>query len=246
MNREPEIIRRVLAAKGNSIKADELIRAYMPFIRSEAAKSTGKIPYGDHDDILSIAMIGFHEAIERYEEHKGAFLSFAAVIIKSRIIDYIRKEQRHAGLDSMDSPAVDDDSGITLADTIADKKDAHEEMVIRDAAKQEILELTQQLQGFGLSLTDIADNCPKQHRTLESCRRAIRFAKENPVLIDELVRTGRLPVSSLSAGAGVERKTLERHRKYLMAVLIIYSNGYEVIRGHLKQIFEVGKVGAAV
>ena len=38
--------------------------------------------------------------------------------------------------------------------------------------------------------------------------------------------------------SGVERKTLERHRKYMVALLLIYTNGYEIIRGHLKQVMK--------
>lgn len=31
-------------------------------------------------------------------------------------------------------------------------------------------------------------------------------------------------------------KTLERHRNYLVAILLAYTNGYEIIRGHLSRI----------
>jgi RNA polymerase sigma factor len=119
-------------------------------------------------------------------------------------------------------------------------------MGLRDAARHEIGELTAQLSEFGLSLTDIADNCPKQERTLTSCRAALRHARDNPQLIAELKRTKKLPISALSLGSGTERKTLERHRKYLIALLLIYSNGYEMIRGHLKQVLNPGKGGAGV
>ena len=56
--------------------------------------------------------------------------------------------------------------------------------------------------------------------------------------MEEFLRTKRLPITQLSAGSGVEKKTLERHRKYLAALLLIYSNGYEIIRGHLKQVMK--------
>ena len=36
--------------------------------------------------------------------------------------------------------------------------------------------------------------------------------------------------------SGVERKTLERHRKYILAMLLIQTNGYEIIRGHLRHV----------
>ena len=34
---------------------------------------------------------------------------------------------------------------------------------------------------------------------------------------------------------------MERHRKYLVALLLIYTNGYEIIRGHLAQVMEGGE-----
>ena len=59
-------------------------------------------------------------------------------------------------------------------------------------------------------------------------------------LLDQLVHTKKLPMAQLCAGAGVERKTLERHRKYLIASLLAYTNGFEIIRGHLRQIRQKG------
>ena len=49
-------------------------------------------------------------------------------------------------------------------------------------------------------------------------------------------RPGRLPMSELAAGSGTDKKTMERHRKYLVAILLAFTNGYEIIRGHLCQI----------
>ena len=108
----------------------------------------------------------------------------------------------------------------------------------RYATRMEIEELTRQMQAFGVSLHDVADNCPKQQRTLAACRQALQYARENPELFDVLLHTKKLPVGQLAAGSGVERKTLERHRKYMVALLLIYTNGYEIIRGHLKQVMK--------
>ena len=45
------------------------------------------------------------------------------------------------------------------------------------------------------------------------------------------------------AGSGCDRKTLERHRKYLLAMLVIQTNGYEIIRGHLRHVWKKGGAG---
>ena len=56
------------------------------------------------------------------------------------------------------------------------------------------------------------------------------------------MQTKRLPIGRLAAGSGVERKTLEQHRKYMVALLLIYTNGHEIIRGHLKQVMMAGEL----
>ncbi len=235
------IVDRVYAAKGDSTAADSLIRDYLPFIKAQAYKVVGSM-ITEEDDELSIAMIAFHEAIESYSRFRGAFLPYASLIIERRLIDYHRKEKRHYGQLSIDVPVMED-GATTYSDTLEDKKDTYGDIHMRDATRSEIMELTAQLQEYGLSLSDITENSPKQERTLESCQLALAHARAFPRLIEEFKRTKRLPLKELSEGSGVERKTLERHRKYLMALLLIYSNGYEIIRGHLKQIVYQKKGG---
>ena len=87
---------------------------------------------------------------------------------------------------------------------------------------------------FGVTFTDVADNSPKQERTLEACTTAICYAIENKHLLDAMLKTKKLPLAQLVKGSGVERKTLERHRKYILVMLLIQTNGYEIIRGHLR------------
>ena len=231
MNQEHEIVAMVAAAKGDSLAADELVRRFLPFIRSETAKVIRR-GVSDSDDELSVAMMAFHEAVLAYERLRGAFLPFAARAIRSRIIDFHRREQRHRGQLSLHEKNEDDRE---LADTLAVGTDPISERTDRTAARQEIAHFALGLSEFGLSLTDIADNCPRQARTLSACHRALDYARGNPELLEQTVRTKKLPITSLAAGAGVERKTLERHRKYMMALLLAYTNGFEIIRGHLGQ-----------
>ena len=82
----------------------------------------------------------------------------------------------------------------------------------------------------------MADNCPRQQRTLEACRAVLDCARASPIRLEKLLRTGRLPMRELAFGSGVDKKTIERHRKYLVAILLAFTNGYEIIRGHLCQL----------
>ncbi len=236
MNNEHKIVQQVYAAKEDVQAADRLIGTYLPFIKTETAKFLKRPPIEGHDDELSIAMIAFHEAIGGYSRTRGAFLKYAAMLIRSRLIDYSRREQRHSRVISLDAPAREENT--TLGEVLVGERDPHEETASRDATRAEIEELARQMKEFGVDLSNVADNCPKQQRTLDACRKALQYARENPELLDDLLKTKRLPIGQLAAGSGVERKTLERHRKYMVALLLIYTNGYEIIRGHLKQVMK--------
>ena len=235
MQSEYEIVREVYAAKENIQAADDLIRAYIPFIRSEASKFLSRI-CTEQDDEFSIALIAFHEAIRGYEKCRGAFLSYASMLIRSRLTNYKRKESRHYGSLSLDEESGED--GGTLMDTLANSKHRIDESINLEATKQEIEELSAAMADFGVSFIDVSDNSPKQERTLEACKSAIQYAAENTQVLDELLRTKKLPLKQLISGSGAERKTLERHRKYILTMLLIQTNGYDIIRGHLSHILK--------
>ncbi len=236
MDSGEKIIQQVYAAKEDMREADRFIGAYMPFIRAETAKWLKRPPVEGHDDELSIAMIAFHEAICGYSRMRGSFLKYASMLIRSRLIDHHRREQRHGGVLSLDMPSEKGDG--SLGEILADGRDHSEELALKEATRAEIEELSRQMEEFGVSLTDVAGNCPKQKRTLAACQRAVRYAEEEPGLLEDFLRTKRVPVTRLAAGSGVEKKTLERHRKYVAALLLIHTNGYEIIRGHLKQMMK--------
>lgn len=236
MNQEHQIVKQVELAKSDSDAADSLLRQYLPFIKSETAKFIHRAPEEGRDDELSIAMFAFHEAVMRYSRGKGAFLRFASMMIKNRLIDYYRKEKHSEGLISLDAAVADGEESRSLYERIDLGNDEIEEIHMRQAAKAEITEFAACLASYGLSLSDIADNCPRQERTLMACHRALDCARKNPEILEAVERGGKLPMALLTERSGVERKTLERHRKYMMAIILAYTNGYEIIRGHLCQI----------
>ena len=222
-----DIVEWVLAAKEDPEAADSLINQYMGFIRAEAKK----LSFGDGEDELSIAMFAFYEAVLGYERSRGNFLKFASKVIRSRLIDYHRAESRHRGHGSLNERASQD--GAELLELLPDTRDDIEELNTREAAQSEIEEYARALAAFGITFSEVADNCPKQERTLAACMDALNYARRRPELLAAVEKSGKLPMTELASGAGVERKTLERHRKYLVAMLIAFTNGFEIIRGHL-------------
>ncbi len=235
MASEHEIVRQVYAAKEDSLYADDFIESYKPFIRAETAKFLKTVPDERHDDELSIAMIAFYEAIQQYSHMKGAFLSFAARLIRNRLIDYLRQNVRHQGLVELDAPTGDEQDS-SLLEIIPEESNPTEEKMQRQVAVEEIQELRVQMSLFNVSLTDLVDKCPKQKRTLQACQDAAKVAVLDRKLMDQFMKNKKLPITRMAKLSGVSSKTLERHRDYLIALLLIYSHGYELIRGHLSQV----------
>ncbi|MBM6774350.1 sigma factor [Olsenella profusa] len=246
MRRDRDLTARVRRAKGDARAADELVRDYLPFVKAETARFMGRPPQEGRDDELGIAMFAFHEAVLSYEQARGAFLPLAATTIRNRLIDYRRRERRHAAVASLDerAPGDCDEEGRPLVERLTSGRDEVAEREHRRASRREIAEFVARLEELGLTLAEVAENGPRQRRTLEACQAALSFARERPELLEGLARTGRLPIGELARGAGVERKTLERHRRYLVALLLAYTNGYEIIRGHLCRVAGASGGGA--
>lgn len=236
MTEEHTIVHRVYAAKGDMKAADDLISDYLPFIKAEAAKVMKRALNTNQDDEYSIAMIAFHEAINGYSKTRGSFINYASMLIRNRLIDYWRKNDRHSKVISLSSPITDDSD--TLEDRVIGEEFQEENIVSRELTKEEILELSEQMKSFGLSLTDVAETSPKEEATLAKCKKVIAAAKANEEVMASLFRTKRLPIKKIMEEVKVPRKTIERHRKYIVALLLIYSNGYEIIRGHLKEVMK--------
>ena len=235
---EHDIAAQVQAAKTDTEAADGLIQQYMGFIRSETVKFIHTTPENGHEDELSIAMLAFYEAVLAYEKSRGAFLPYAARAIRN---------QAHRPISGGEAPRECDAlchaplggwrrTAVNLLDTIPDTEDHAEAYETRTASRWEIQEFSRKLAQFGLTFSDVADNCPRQERTFAACRRALDFARSQPELLKRVEDTGKLPMNELATGSGTDRKTMERHRKYLVAILLAFTNGYEIIRGHLCQI----------
>ena len=160
---EYEIIRSVAAAQKDTQAADELVRQYLPFIKAETAKFLRRSPVEGQDDELGIAMFAFYEAAMAYQSGRGAFLKLAAAAIRNRLIDYQRKELRHAGEISLDQTVDDEESGRPLLETIDSGCDEIADREQLRATQEEIQGFAQELQHYGLKLTDIADNLSLIH-----------------------------------------------------------------------------------
>ena len=236
MPNEHQIVKEVMRAKNDLDVADTLIEKYLPFIKKEVYQYTNSF-VDESCDELSIAMIAFHEAIRAYDQGKGSFIKFASLLIRNRLIDFTRTEQRHSFDISLNMP-LNDEENQTLEDVIPSEFDLNETVIRKSSTVDEITEFNLKLKEFNIQLKDVALECPKQLRTLEACRKILFYAMAHQEILDKLLSKHYLPMLKLSKECGVSLKTIEKHRKYIIAILLIQTNGYIILRDHIKQVMK--------
>jgi RNA polymerase sigma factor len=231
---------KALAAKHDEGLFNELAESQKAWMLRVASETTHRY-ITDSDDEWSVALMAFHEAVQSYEEDKGSFHGLAAMVIRRRIVDYLRTEGRHADELSV-TPAAFEDAleeeeagGVNLAvqQRMAEEADAAPDEDTASKARAEIAEMQGILQLYGFSFFDLADASPKAEKTKRSCGRAVRALVASVVLMAQMRLRRLLPIKELSEASGVIRKILERHRKYIIAAAEILDGDFPILAGYL-------------
>jgi RNA polymerase sigma factor len=227
-----------LIQQGDNSLLNEIIEAYKPFIAKNVSSVCKRYIY-ETDDEFSIGLIAFNEAIEKYSAEKGSsLLSFAEVIIKRRVIDYIRKQTKdqHVSIDLTYSSFEEESAGMVIVNELSleeYKKKSDEEI-----RKEEIIQFQTLLTSFDLSFSDLVENSPKHADARENAIKVAKILVENKELRDSLYEKKRLPIKQLEKMVNVSRKTIERNRKYIIAIALILSSDYVYLNDYLKGVLE--------
>ncbi len=213
---------RVPMAQTNKSLRDDIILEYTNFVLACASKTLGRHITPD-DDVFSVAIIAFDEAITNYNADKGLFLSFAGRIIKNRIIDHERRETKHRSNLPFSSLSQDDGEGEEFTFDTEDRRHS-----LTDAAL-EIRFLAHELAKYSISLEDMGRSAPKFASTKAECMRVIKHIANSSELTEIIKQKKALPAKRLIKELDTGEKLLERHRKYIIAAVIILTGEYESI-----------------
>ena len=219
--------RAVIAAKDPQEKEKFLIEERIHILRM-ASKLLGR-GITESDDEWSIALIATSDAIDTYNIDQGDFWGYASIVIKNRLTDYLRKEYRIREHESAVSPEAfsgdlpdkDNATGIELE---VSRKESKE--VVENDLKNEIDALREELKAFGIGFRDLADASPKSEKTREACEKAVLGMFDPPPLVEGLRRKKEFPIKEIFIRTDVKKKTLERHRKHLVAATLVMDGDY--------------------
>ncbi|MFC7320114.1 RNA polymerase sigma-I factor [Halobacillus campisalis] len=226
---------RVTAAKeGDEEAKNEILIQYQPFIAKSVSEVCKRYIDPDRDDEFSIGLSAFNEAIHAYSCEKGcSFLSFAKLVIKRKVIDYIRNEQKKPKVVSLDEEYIDDEH-MENPSEIQAAKDRYVLETESWYRREEIKEFQSQLQKYNLTFEELTISSPKHVDARESAIQVARIVFNDENLKETVLLKGRLPMKELIQKVEVSKKTLERNRKFIIAMVLILDGDYIYLKEYLK------------
>ena len=207
--------------QGHEQLRTELISFHKNFIQRYTGFICKRQLHWDNDDELSIALIAFNRAIDKFDlQHKKSFLNFARILIKNSLIDYFRAQSRFQAL-SLTGFNQEKDSQAELA---ASWNSYRQEIENRNRA-YEIQLFVEKLAQFNLTLQKLVKHSPRHKDTRDNLKKIACQISENPEIVQKIYQQQRLPLKEIQLLTGASRKILEKWRKHLLSLVIILTNG---------------------
>lgn len=218
--------------RDNEQLRNAFIEKYKNFILSAASKVLGRY-VGIEDDEYSLAMIAFNDAITKYDESKGDFYKFATLLIRNKLIDELRKQNPNV-IPFSSLHSVGNDSEEEEFEAVGDS-DVASDIAI------ELHTLKEELRKYNIAMFDIPQSSPKASKTKQMTYDILMYISKNAEAKKSILKNNEIPLKLLIDSFGVNRKFLERHRKYIITATIILNGDYPIIADYIKNLREVRK-----
>lgn len=224
-----------LIQEGNIRLRNQFITDYQPYVAKVTSRFCKRYIDPSRDDEFSIALGAFNEAINQFSPESGrSFLSFAETVMRRRLIDHVRKETRFTGQIPYSSFEVEDDEdSIVNPVEIHQAIEQYEKEKTIEERRSEIVDFNRCLQEFGISFNDLVDASPKHSDSREALFAIGALLARDQVMMSIVQSKKMLPIKELLEKVEVSRKTLERNRKFIIAVALITNGSYPYLKHYL-------------
>ncbi len=215
---------------------NQFITDYQPFVAKVTSRFCKRYIDPSRDDEFSIALGAFNEAINQFSPESGrSFLSFAETVMRRRLIDYVRKEQRFSQQIPYSSFEVEDEEDSTVNPVeIHQAIEQYEKNRTVEERRSEIVDFSNCLLEFGISFAELVDASPKHSDSREVLFEIAGTLAADNKMMQVVLSKKVLPIKELLDVVQVSRKTLERNRKFLIAVALIISGPYPYLKDYLR------------
>ncbi|MEK3993927.1 RNA polymerase sigma-I factor [Psychrobacillus sp. FSL K6-2365] len=221
------------AQAGDKEVLNDLLLAHTLFLK-KTASFICKRTIDEQDEEFSIALNGCHEAINAYNPTENAsFQTFAHLVIKRRITDFIRKEEvRHKKEVLFDGSVDNSEDEHFLLKQLAVTTYSEEQFT--ESRREELIKYSKLLTNFNLSFEELTKSAPKHKDARKTAFQIAQIIADSEELYELLIKTKKLPLKEIEALVEVSRKTLERQRKYIIAVVLLLNSDFVYIKDYVK------------
>ena len=220
---------RVLDIQNGSENIDQFILEYRPFIKSAASKTVGR-HIDDQNDEMSIALLAFNEAVLSFDADKGSFLAFSGLVIRRRMIDYMRVQGRAS-------------KEIAYSELSEPQKYYYDNQYedFENPIIMEINALNEVLRKYNIDFEELVAASPKAYKTKSAMKKIIKYMVSDTEKVYEMRSKKQLPIKEICENCDVPRKLVERHRKYIVTVAEILIGDYPFLQEYISYAKEVKK-----
>lgn len=224
------------AQAGDGQARERLIVIHTPLVLRVGSRVCGRYLQKGRDDEVSVGLLALNEAVDRYRPDSGAsFPAFAEMVIRRRLIDHFRREGNRRETPFTDFEQEDGEGGIWSTVELDRALEIDRERRAEEDRRAEIGEFRRLLAPYGVSIADLVRQSP-QHA--DARERAVAVARAIAADADwsaYLRANHALPLKQLEARGdlGVSRKTVERQRKFIIAVAVILMEGLHTLSAYL-------------
>jgi RNA polymerase sigma factor len=210
---------------------DDLLRELEPHVRRIASRICRRV-VTPHDDEYMIAYRAIDEAIAGYNpEHRATFLSFAYKVIQRRLVDYFRQEARHQRSVPLTAPGAREEE-TNHQELVAISFEKHKKEETDRMRRLEIEIFVRSLEKHGITMDELARKSPKHRDTRENLLQVAKMLVSEKKLLQKFLSQKKTD-KELAKALGMHRRTLNRHRNYLIALTIVVVEDLTLLRSYI-------------
>ena len=224
---------RAVAAKQSKDEMERLIEDFKPFLHSRVARYSVQADANQREEVFSVAMVAFYEAIRNYDADKGHFFPFANRVVSERIIDYIRGLYRHNGRTVPLEDEEEEQQSAQSAALVELSVRSYEAQRRQEQLVDEIEQFKSELTSWGITMDVLTKQSPKHQKVREDYRTVVAKISQSPDIIQTIQLKRYFPIKAVSEITGLPQKKLERARTFILASLIIRMGDYDYLSDYV-------------
>lgn len=214
---------------GDAQERDSFIGEYIPFIIKIVSNTTNRYVESENSEEYSVGLEAFNEAIDKYEGSRGTFISFAELVIKSRVTDCLRRANKHMVVVPMSQ--YDDEQEQQI-----ERQLKTEDFTAAFELKDEMKAFQEQLKEFDITFSDLVNEAPKHVDTRVNSIGIAKYIAAHQELKEELYRKKTLPGTKITKELNVTLKMLKHSRKFIIATILILDSDLELLKNYIYEI----------